>query len=369
MATVKEINLGDTSNWNKNPLHTSSEQDDTADVERKKKKKKKRNRNNRRTASEHTILDQIKNHDVTFCKLIGCYGIILLLQTLIFSIFYFSLFYLFTYPNFSNTEKEGVIVFVIFGILFVLLFVYALVRWKHRALAMIKKRIGSHSRRTDNLVVRIKNLYSTNFGLNGKYYLYKLYGSETLEKIFQTTNYFTLYICRLPLSITMFFCVLYFLDSGLQAFLLYKKIVLPFCSTKREHDSASFGIITVAERDRLVNIDIIMDTIYLMFPPLFLFFYGHVAPATRDLLQIIIMPSLSLFSKLRSQFFENIARKLDDIVIKKENQEAQKIRRRRLSVSYILDSYVIIKHQCCYIRLKPSLTIDLYTRTHTHVVI
>ena len=190
MATVKEINLGDTSDWNVNPLHTSSEQDDTADVE---KKKKKRNRNNRRSASENTILDRIKNHDVTFCKLIGCYGIILLLQTLIFSIFYFSLFYLFTYPNFSNTEKEGVIVFVVFGILFVLLFVYALVRWKHRALAMIKKRIGSHSRRTDNLVSRIKNLYSTNFGLNGKYYLYKLYGSETLEKIFQTINYFTIY--------------------------------------------------------------------------------------------------------------------------------------------------------------------------------
>ena len=106
-----------------------------------------------------------------------------------------------------------------------------------------------------------------------------------------------------------------------------------------------------------------------MFPPLFLFFEGHVAIAPRDLLSIIIMPSLSLFSKLRSQFFENIARKLDDIVIKKENQEAQKSRRRRLSVSYILDSYVIIKHQCCYIRLKPTLTIDLYTRTHTHVVI
>ena len=39
MATVKEINLGDTSNFNVNPLHTSSEQDDTTDVEKKKEEK------------------------------------------------------------------------------------------------------------------------------------------------------------------------------------------------------------------------------------------------------------------------------------------------------------------------------------------
>ncbi len=287
------------------------------------------------TASKYAIIELILRDDISFGKLLGCQGFRILVLIVLISTFHFSVFTIYTYPSYSNLEKEGVAVFLILSMAYFVLLIYTACRWKLAAKRILKQRRGDYNKLREKMpfiaaLSYVKKMYSSNFGLNGKYYLYKLYGSETMEKIFQVHNYFVLYTCRLPVEVTMLFCTLYFLDSGLQARLLYKKLRL--CNNIKSNQQ---DYITVNERDSLINHDIAMDVFYLLFS-LPLFILGKIPITVGDLLLVVLMPSISLLSKLRSSFFEVIARTLDTIILKRESTESQKSQRHRLSVSVAL---------------------------------
>ena len=118
---------------------------------------------------------------------------------------------------------------------------------------------------------------------------------------------------------------MFFADSAVQVKMMYRKV---FCTS----GVRNAGIITVAERDRIINMDIIMDLFNLIFP-VFLIFYDSQAPiSVLEMMLIVGMPTVSLFSKLRSSFFEVIRLKLDLLIIKAETIESKKAKRRRLSL-------------------------------------
>ena len=91
------------------------------------------------------------------------------------------------------TNCPGTIFFFIFGLLNTLSFVYLILRSKAKVKRRIKK-MSTPTFKSKNPFQRILKMYYTRFGLHGKYYLYKLYGSEMLEKISQTYNYIYIYI-------------------------------------------------------------------------------------------------------------------------------------------------------------------------------
>ena len=203
-----------------------------------------------RALSEFSLVEDVLNQNLKFTTLVGCRGTAIMILIGCLCLFHFILLYTYTFPNMVNIQKEGVWIFAMFSIAFFLLFVYIICRWKHRAVKTIKRRQGHH-RHGNNVFKSAYRQYQDTLGLNGKFYLFKLYASEVFEKTFQVYNYFTLFSCSFSLSVTMAFCLLFFTDSALQVKMMYRKV---FCAS----DNGNGGIITVAERDWLITMDICM---------------------------------------------------------------------------------------------------------------
>ena len=154
--------------------------------------KKKRNSAKRATSSLSEILYTIKQN-ISYRKNVGCKGTFILCLNLFLIGLYIYGFVEYNGFICGMTNCPGTIFFFIFGLLNTLSFVYLILRWK----AKVKRRIKIMSTpnfKSKNPFQRILKMYYTRFGLHGKYYLYKLYGSEMLEKISQTYNYIYIYM-------------------------------------------------------------------------------------------------------------------------------------------------------------------------------
>ena len=221
-----------------------------------------------RALSEFSLVEDVLNQNLKFTTLIGCRGTVIMILIGCLCLFHFVLLYTYTFPNMVNIQKEGVWIFAVFSIAFFLLLVYNACRWKHRAVKMIKNRQGHH-RHGNNLFKFVYRKYQDTLGLNGKFYLFKLYASEVFEKPFKFTTTLRCSPVLFLSSVTMAFCVLFFTDSALQVKMMYRKV---FCAS----GDGNAGIITVAERDRIINMDIVMDLFTLVFPVFMVFYDSQV---------------------------------------------------------------------------------------------
>ena len=148
-------------------------------------KKKKRKRRQRQSASLSidNIVSNIKKNKINCCNVFGCRGLTLILLTIAITVFQWIVLIFYTRtPNdpFARLGRPWVWVFLIIALVFTLLFVWIVIRWKAIALGTLKRNHGTsqlnrRSRRNKSVVTHLRDLYRTNIGMNGKYYLWKLY--------------------------------------------------------------------------------------------------------------------------------------------------------------------------------------------------
>ena len=139
----------------------------------------------------------------------------------------------------------------------------------------------------------IFHLYSQ-FKLNGKYFLWKLYFFEIVEGINQIINMKSIYLCTLPLQVTLTLFAILSLDALSRAYQL------------RQPN-------TVARRDRQVKVDMVIDFICVAVPLSTIWFMFQTPISVTEMIQVTAWPSFCLYSKTRSLLREAIRVRTENV--------------------------------------------------------
>ena len=263
---------------------------------------------------------------LSFPSVIGLRGTVYLCLLLSVAGFHFTIFFILTASGstaFSRPDREYVWVFLLLSTLFTFCTLGALLPCYWRTIADklynkrgVRKQLAS--RRKKNVLRRLYAVYKNNLGLNGKFYLWKLYLFEYMENYVSVYNMETIFLCTLPHNVCILLMSALVLESAYRA---YSMVV-----------SLWKGVgVTKAKRDLQITVDIVVDLTFLIFPLGMCVVYE--TPVTpREILQITLLPSILLLSKLHKMLQETMVDHMDEIASSIENKLSQKRNRRRISL-------------------------------------
>ena len=246
--------------------------------------------------------------NITFCTHFGCDGILILLFSLLIAGLFVYITFLYT-KGFFAWHRPGVWVFMVFAVLYTLLTLMYLFTWKKIAKSFSKDKT---SRRNQSFVEQFLQ-FKNRFNINGVLFLWKLYLFEFIESINQIINLTTVYLCTLPVEVTISMCILLSTDAFYRAYQL------------RQPN-------TIARRDRQVKIDICIDFLCVAVPLCVLWFVYRIPISIPEMIQITVWPTLCLFSKLRSILREIIRVRTDNAILREQTKLSFKRNRNRRSV-------------------------------------
>ena len=130
---------------------------------------------------------------------------------------------------------------------------------------------------------------SFEFGINGKYYLYRVYITETLELIYQLFNYST-YACSMSAKLLI----------------PYSVAIATECCVRVWNRKNTNLPIANKEKSLEMLLDLLVDFFALVYPPLAIFFETELPFRDIDLVQLLAFPVLCLFLKIRLIFYEEV---------------------------------------------------------------
>ena len=276
----------------------------------------------RLSSTKGKTLVQQAQEELTYCNLIGCRQVLLVLLIAAIETFQCVLVYLYSGNNTGDffISDPVIAVFFILSALFCIQLFWAMSRVIPIAKALLKKYHDPTRQNTSGSCnVMLKHYYS-NIGLNGKYYLWKMYGYEFLENVVQFYNSRQVFFCSMGFHSSLLICIVLTLETSLRAHRLGKILW-----------SSKTNIISVNERDMQIITDIVVDLFFLIFPIAITYYVYEVTLLPGETLLIILMPSLSLFVKLRFMFIQSIARSVDSIIFSLQEERSFRLNRNRAS--------------------------------------
>lgn len=284
-----------------------------------------KNGSRRRKRGNTAIL--AKDVKLSFVTHVGWDGMLVLFFMLCLS--GFALYLVYEYTGwFANFERENLFVFMILSIMYLIATVYLVLRWKHIALDYTQRATGGknpHSNMSEKLSAKLKRFYRETC-INGSYYLWKLYLIELLESFNQLNNLLQVYLCSMPVEFSSCTCLILSIDSCFRAY----EISLD--------NSAS-------RRDRQIKVDAVMDAISMVAPLAIIWFGYNVSITLNEMIFIIVLPAVCLFSKLRSIFREILHLRSYGAVERARAQVATQMKRRRNSLYAMSETIKIAKRQ------------------------
>ena len=147
----------------------------------------------------------VEDPKLTFCVAVGWPGVALYALALAVAGAHLYIAAEFTF-YFQDMQLEYVWIFFILAAVSVLLVIYHMFTWQN----LTEEKENSAP---TTLIQRAK-AFKAHFDMNGKWFLWKLYGSEVLESGMQVYNMITLYTCTLPPGIVLVLCLVLVLDHG-----------------------------------------------------------------------------------------------------------------------------------------------------------
>ncbi len=222
------------------------------------------------------------------------------------------LFVKFTSPTsnelFTDLDRDGVWFFGLMFALYFALLIFVLVIWKKRAVESARnkargaKRNRKHTGCMNNIII-LQRLYSSTCGLNGRYYLLKLYFFEILEAFVQIHNLRTIYLCMLPVFVTSIFSAILIIDSMYRAHTSYRLL-----SNEGER-------MTRSRRNFIIFSDLVVDILFITVPLLLMYFGYSIWVTVEEAVQIVIVPAFSSIIKLRSLLLDTITRNSEKLAV------------------------------------------------------
>eukprot|EP00944_MAST-04C_sp_MAST-4C-sp1_P006193 g6193.t1 len=243
----------------------------------------------------------------TFCNHVGSVGVGLYLLALAIAGVHLYIAAEYTY-YFQDLHREGVWVFFALTSIFGALVIYHCVAWEKIA----KEEMCPTNEAPKTLFQQAK-AFNANFGINGKWFLNKMYASEVLESATQVYNTIELYTCTLPPGMVLLLCFLLCLDHGHRCYAMWQPN-------------------TVQRRDRQVLSDLSLDLLCMVLPLTFSWF-GYSIPLTVwEMTLIVLMPSIFTVMKLDELMEQNVRRRVTMEVIGRQNKRSTDVGRRRSSL-------------------------------------
>jgi Leucine-rich repeat (LRR) protein len=246
---------------------------------------------------------------VAFRSHVGFDGVLILLFMLLNS--GLLIYVTYAYSNrFATLDREWVWVFLLLALLYILLFIFSCVTWKGMAIKFAKESLQERKepRNRQSLFETGKRIYS-DWKIDGKYFLIKLYALEVFESFNQLLNMFTLYTCSLPVGVTV----------GMGGMLSIDAFHTAWVMSKNNDPS---------RRNRQIKVDLVMDFVCTALPLLFMHFGYGVSISILEMLRIIVIPSLSAILKI-DDVFEEIVR------FRSEIKEIKKSLRRKSTLQHV----------------------------------
>ena len=103
-------------------------------------------------------------------------------------------------------KRKGLWIFFVLGTMSLLLVLFFLgricIKIFHRPKKTTKK-----GKTTQNIILSVRQWYTSRFGINGKYYLTKMYVAELFEHIQQVYALTNIYLCLMPVEISIIVCI------------------------------------------------------------------------------------------------------------------------------------------------------------------
>ena len=172
---------------------------------------------------------------VKFCTHVGVEGVLVLLFLLVIAGLLGYITYIYT-AMFTKFQRELVWIFVVLVLIYFLAVLWFLKNWRRIAQDFTNRAIrGKEEQARNSLAEMYAKIY-----INGPLFLWKLYILEVGESIMQIVNFFTVYLCSLPVVVSAIFGIAMGMDSF----------------------ARGFGIMqenTPIRRDRQIKVDIFMD--------------------------------------------------------------------------------------------------------------
>ena len=227
--------------------------------------------------------------NLSFFKNVGCEGLLLLFTAFTFFLVFGWLFL--RYMEQWSFTRLSPFFFPCMAIVYLIRGIYLLRSWKRLAKKYILQKPSS--RRNVN---RHKNMCSTllkmrkAIGMRGKYFLWKLYISEIIQSLNQILNFYSLYLCTAPVETTSALGLMVGVGSLHSAYLISKPL-------------------TGKIRLRLVRVNCIVDVLCLAVPLLVSHFLYKISIAPSEMVQITLIPAISLAGKLGTLFKEVVGSK------------------------------------------------------------
>ena len=177
-------------------------------------------------------------------------------------------------------------------------------RWIFRKYSASSMRSIRSSRNGRNCLLQRYRQYIDLCGLDGTYYLVRLYLNEFRETCYRVFNLATFYFCLLPMSVT----------TPLMCIMLAENLnrIFFFSSSLR---SSRQKILTVGYRNNLIYFDCFIDYLSLVVPVSIMRFQYDISMTPEEIVVMMVPPSIFLHTKLNRMLIETVRRNVESEVL------------------------------------------------------
>jgi hypothetical protein len=243
---------------------------------------------------------------------------------------------------FEKLDREFIWLFLLFAAIFLYLAYSSIFRWKKDVKSWVEKaygktRHGSKKKKKVNLIMEYYRMYIDACGLDGKFYLPKLFLMELVENWIQFFNLKNIYLCTLEMGFTIPICVIMLLESLFRAVRFAKMI----WGEDKE--------MSTKDRNAQIQLDIFIDLTFAIVPMSLIYFMYGIDLRIGEVVLMVIPPSFGLFGKLRRMIRETLRNTIEELVVKSQMKKSFRVGRRRQSMFGVEHSLEVKKMQNKYI--------------------
>ena len=260
-------------------------------------------------------------------KMIGWRGFVLILAMVTAAVGHFFLFYTYTSAigmGFFKIGREWAWVFILFSLLFAHLSLVHCVFWRRRTYNWVSRKYGTkvEAKLTKITFQNAHRWYVNSCGLDGSYYLARLYFNEFMESWYQIFTISSTYVCMLPMPVTLFLLALLFIESTNRAWVFRSSFLA----------NSELRFVSVSYRNFQVYLDCCIDFLALC-GPISIIWFGYGMPIIiEEALLMTVVPSLFLYTKLKRMFDETVRRHVEKEILALQMKRAKSFKRNRRSI-------------------------------------
>ena len=208
----------------------------------------------------------------------------------------------------AKLDRPFLWMFLVGAFMFLFVAVASIFCWKKKVKSWLERKYGrrkqTRNKKQGHPIVVQYQRYIDTCGLDGKFYLIRLFALELVENWVQFVNLKTIYLCTLELWATLPMSILLVLESLFRAMRFYRLL-------RGEK-------LTTRHRNAQVYFDISIDLIFSVVPLALVYFLYKIDLRLDEVAMMVVPTSLSLFGKFRRMIEETFRNNVEATLLKRQ---------------------------------------------------